>query len=104
MGDAIAERDSTEDKQSINGIYPRGVALSIFLFVGSAAHSPAQSPRSAPPPPAKGAPAAPAPPYSRRPAPPPPAKGEPTALVDPLGRETPRGAVMGLLKSLENQD
>jgi MscS family membrane protein len=58
------------------------VALSILLFVGSAANSPAQLPTSAAP----------------------PAKAEPAAPVDPLGRETPRRTVMGLLKYAERHD
>jgi len=58
------------------------VALALFLFVGSSANSLAQLPKSAAPPPANSAP----------------------AIVDPLGRETPRGAVMGLLKYAERQD
>ena len=60
-----------------------GVALSIFLFAGSAAHSVAQLPKSAAPP---------------------PAKAEPTAPIDPLGRETPRGTMMGLAKYGERRD
>src|SRR5271165_6171348 len=57
-----------------------GAVLALFLFAGSAAYSPAQIPVS------------------------PPAKAEPTAIIDPLGRETPRRAVMGLLKYSERQD
>jgi MscS family membrane protein len=57
-----------------------GVALTVFLFAGSAAYSPAQIPA------------------------PPPAKTEPTAKIDPLGRETPRRAVMGALKYAARQD
>ncbi len=59
------------------------VALAIFVFVGSTANSSAQLPTSAPPP---------------------PAKAEPTTPIDPLGRATPRGAVMGLLKCTESED
>jgi MscS family membrane protein len=59
------------------------LALSIFLFAGSAAHSPAQL---------------------KKPAAPPPAKAEPAAVVDPLGRETPRGTMMGLAKYGERHD
>jgi len=58
------------------------IALSIFLFVGSAVHSPAQRPTSATP----------------------PSEAEPTAPIDPLGRETPRSAVNGLLKYAARQD
>ncbi len=63
--------------------YALGAGLAIFVFVVSTAYSPAQLPTS--------------------PAPP-PAKAEPTAPSDPLGRETPRRAVMGLLKCSENED
>ena len=56
------------------------IALAIFIYLGSAAYSPAQIPTS------------------------PPAKAEPSAKVDPLGRETPRRAVMGFLKYAERQD
>ena len=38
------------------------------------------------------------------PAPAPPAQTEPAAPVDPLGRETPRGAMMGFLKYQQRQD
>ena len=55
-------------------IYALDVALAIFVFLGSTGDSTAQLPTSAAPP---------------------PAKAEPTAPIDPLGRETPRGAVMG---------
>src|SRR3979490_640565 len=59
------------------------VVLAIFLFVGPSADSPAQLPTSAAPL---------------------PSKTEPAAIVDPLGRETPRGTVMGLLKYGDRQD
>src|SRR5271156_4478592 len=52
-------------------------ALAFFLFLGSAAYLPAQTPTS--------------PAHS-------PAKVEPTTTIDPLGRETPRAAVIGFLK------
>jgi MscS family membrane protein len=59
-----------------------GMALTASLCLGSATHSSAQLPTSAPP----------------------PQKTEPTTLVDPLGRETPRSALIGFLKyeQLEN--
>ena len=63
--------------------YTLAAALAIFVFVGSTANSAAQIPPS--------------------PAPP-PAKAEPTAPIDQLGRGTPRGAVMGLLKCSEYED
>jgi MscS family membrane protein len=67
----------------IGKTYAVAVALAISVFVGSTAKSPAQLPKSAPPP---------------------PAKAEPTTPNDPLGRTTPRGAVMGLLKCTETED
>ena len=57
-----------------------GVVFAIFLFLSSAAFSPSQIPKS------------------------PSAKAEPPAKTDPLGRETPRSAVMGLLKYVGRQD
>lgn len=59
------------------------IAFAVFLFLGSAAHLPAQLPGSA----------APSPP-----------KAEPATAIDPLGRETPRGAMLGLLKYSERED
>lgn len=56
------------------------ISLGIFFYLAIAAYSPAQIPAS------------------------PPAKAEPTATIDPLGRETPRGAAIGILKYLERQD
>jgi MscS family membrane protein len=58
-------------------------ALAIFLFVVSVPHSPAQLPTS----------------LSAA-----PAKTESATPVDPLGRETPRSAMMGLLKCTERDD
>jgi MscS family membrane protein len=69
--------------KSLEWIHTLGIALAIFLFVGSPARCPAQLSNSAAPP---------------------PSKAEPAAIVDPLGRETPRGTVMGLLKFGERQD
>ena len=74
-----------ENRQGIKSlIWPCALhlLLSIFLFASLAAESGAQVPTS----------------------PPQPAKSEPAAIVDPLGRETPRGAVMGALKYAERQD
>ena len=74
-----------ENRQGIESlIWPCALhlLLSIFLFASLAAESGAQVPTS----------------------PPQPAKSEPAAIVDPLGRETPRGAVMGALKYAERQD
>jgi len=59
------------------------ITLTAFLFLGLAAYSPAQLLKSPTPP---------------------PAKAGPTTPTDPLGRETPRGAVMGLLISGEHDD
>ena len=69
--------------KSLSWTYTLDIALAVFLFVGSVAHSLAQLPTSAAPP---------------------PAKAEPTAPIDPLGRETPRSAMMGLLKYAERED
>ena len=63
--------------KSLHWAHALRIALSIFLLVGVAVHSPAQVPTSATLPPAKAQPAAP---------------------IDPLGRKTPRSALMGLLK------
>src|SRR5271169_3892339 len=68
--------------QSLNWPCALRITLSVFLFIGLAAHSPAQAPTSAAP----------------------PAKAEPATPVDPLGRETPHRAVMSLLKYGERQD
>ena len=70
-------------RKSLNWTCTLEIALAIFLFVGSAAHSSAQLPTSETTP---------------------PAKAEPTAPIDALGRETPRSAVKGLLKYSERQD
>ncbi len=59
------------------------IVLVIFLSVALPTYSPAQAPK---------------------PAVIPPQKAEPTAIIDPLGRETPRGAVIGFLKSIDRQD
>ena len=59
------------------------IVLVIFLAIALPAYSPAQLPK---------------------PAEIPPQKAEPTAIIDPLGRETPRGAAMGFLKSVDRQD
>ncbi len=69
--------------QSFSWTSTLGIALAIFLFAGSAAPSLAQLPTAAP---------------STA------AKSEPTTPSDPLGRETPRGAVIGLLQYEAIQD
>ena len=69
--------------KSLEWIHTLGIALAFFLFVSPPARCPAQLSNSAAPP---------------------PAKAEPAAIVDPLGRETPRGTVMGLLKYGERRD
>ena len=69
--------------KSFDWRYSLEIALAVFCYLGAAAHLPAQIPKS--------------------PAPP-PVKTEPTAKIDPFGRETPRSAVMGLLKYTEGQD
>ena len=63
------------------------LSLAIFLLVGLIAHSPAQLSTPAAPPPSKAEPAA-----------------IPAATSDPLGRETPRSALMGLLKYEQLED
>jgi MscS family membrane protein len=79
----LPREDRHEINQSRTWPCALRIALSIFLFVGAAAHSPAaQLPTSAAP----------------------PAKTEPAAPVDPLGRETPRSTVIGALKYGERQD
>ena len=69
--------------QSLSWVRTLGVALAIFLFLGSAAYSPAQLPKSP-------APAT--------------AKTDSTPTVDPLGRETPHSAMMGFLKYEQRED
>ena len=79
-----SRRDSQQRKaKSLNCAYARSITLVILLFVGSAPHLQAQLPKSAAPP---------------------SATTEAATPVDPLGRETPRGAVMGLLKYGELRD
>ncbi len=70
------------DSQSLFWPCSLRIALTFLLFVGAAAHSAAQVPTSAAP----------------------PAKVEPATPVDPLERETPRRAVMSLLKYGERRD
>jgi MscS family membrane protein len=62
--------------------YTLGIALAVLFLTGSALYSPAQLPKSTTP----------------------PAKAEPTAALDPLGRETPRGTVIGFLKYEQRGD
>jgi len=69
--------------KSLNWTYTLDITFATFLLLVLAAYSPAQ--------------------LRKLPAPP-PAKAEPTTPTDPLGRETPRGAMMGLLKSAERED
>jgi hypothetical protein len=69
--------------KSLHWAHALRIALSIFLLVGVAVHSPAQVPTSVTPP---------------------PAKAEPAAPIDPLGRKTPRSALLGLLKYETKQD
>ena len=63
--------------------YALDVALAVFIFVIPVANSLAQLPTFAAPP---------------------PAKPEQATPIDPLGRETPRGAMMGLLEYSERDD
>ena len=60
-----------------------GVVLAVFTFVRAAAPSPAQLPK---------------------PSAPPSAQAQSQTPVDPLGRETPRSAILGLLKCTERED
>ena len=60
-----------------------GVALAVFVFLGSGVDSHAQLPKSA-------APSV--------------AQAEPATPIDPLGRATPRSAIIGLLKCTERED
>lgn len=69
--------------KSLHRAHALRIALSIFVLVGVAVHSPAQLPTSATPT---------------------PAKAEPAAPIDPLGRKTPRSTLMGLLKYETKQD
>src|ERR1700745_9238 len=77
----------TENRQgtseSLRWTRTLGIALAIFLLVGESAQCPAQL---------------------SNPAAPPPPQAEPAPVVDPLGRQTPRGAMMGLLKYGDRQD
>jgi MscS family membrane protein len=77
------KENGPELRKRLGWTYALEIALAMFFFLGSVAYSPAQLPKSAAPP---------------------AAKGEPTAISDPLGRETPRSAVMGFLKYEERQD
>jgi MscS family membrane protein len=63
--------------------YAFKIAFTIFLFSVSTGYSPAQLSTSDAPQ---------------------PAKAEPSTPIDPLGRATPRGAAMGLLKCTESED
>jgi MscS family membrane protein len=65
-----------------SGSYRLAVALALFLFVSSSAHSQAHTTAHAAPPPVKAEP----------------------APSDPLGRGTPRSTIMGLAKCIEHED
>jgi MscS family membrane protein len=80
---SLLRKNRPEISKSFDWIWTLEIVLVLFFFVGSVAYLPAQLPKS------------PAPPA---------AKAEPAATIDPLGRETPRSAVMGLLKYVERQD
>jgi len=70
-------------RRSLHGACALSIALAVFMFFGASAHSLVQLPK--------------------HPAPP-PADAEPAAPVDPLGRETPRGTMMGLAEYGERHD
>lgn len=69
--------------KSLNWTCALKIVFATFLLVASSTRSPAQLPTSTAPP---------------------PAKAEPSAPVDLLGRETPRSAVIGLLRCEERED
>src|SRR6185437_9769523 len=69
--------------KSLSRTLAPGAALAIFLFASLAARSPAQV---------------------SAPATPPSTTAEPAVPIDPLGRKTPRGAVVGFLKSQGRRD
>jgi MscS family membrane protein len=79
---SYAASDGNRRRLHLGRTYAFHVAL-VFVFVVSVPNSPAQLPT---------------------PSPSPSAKAEPAAPIDPLGRTTPRGAVMGLLKCSESED
>lgn len=64
-------------------VHEFAVAVALFLYAGSSANLQAQL---------------------AKPTPSPSPKAEPALPADPLGRETPRGAMMGFLKSLSRED
>jgi MscS family membrane protein len=70
-------------RRLMRGSHSLDLALAIVMLVGWVGYSRAQLPTSA----THG-----------------PAKAEPSALIDPLERETPRSAIIGLLKSEERED
>jgi MscS family membrane protein len=78
----LRRQNRRKKSESLNWARALELALIAFLFVGSTAHLPAQLATSA-------ASAG---------------KTQPAAPVDPLGRETPRGAFIGLLKYAERED
>jgi MscS family membrane protein len=76
--------ESTRNRRELlRGPRSLNLALSLFILVASTAYSQARLPTAAPPSPAEAGPAKP---------------------VDLLGRETPRSAIMGLLKYEERED
>jgi MscS family membrane protein len=79
---SYAASDGNRRRLHLGRSYAFDLAL-VFIIVVSAPSSPAQLPT---------------------PSPTPSAKAEPAAPIDPLGRTTPRGAVMGLLKCSESED
>lgn len=113
----IAENRRCTSK-SLHWTHALRITLAVFLFVSLTENSPAQLPNPPAPPPSKAEPAAThAAPSAAIPATPAtipvtnpattPATtpgATPTGPIDPLGRETPRRAMMGLLKYGTQQD
>jgi MscS family membrane protein len=75
--------DGSRRRLHLSRVHRLNVVIAVWLFAVSAAYSSAQ--------------------LKKLPAPPPP-KEQPSAPADLLGRENPRGAVMGLLKCMEQQN
>jgi MscS family membrane protein len=92
-------------RKSVQLTHTLRASLTIFLYAGLSAHLAAQLPRSAAPPPSTAAPAsstAAAAATTVEPAQTPTTAA--VAIHDPFGRETPRNALMGLLKYGAQQD
>jgi MscS family membrane protein len=93
----LLRENRQEISKSLHWTRALRVALDVLLFVGLTAQSPAQLAQPAALPTSQAEPAA-------TPAAAPAAIPTPPAPIDPLGRETPRSAMMGLLKYGTQQD